>query len=74
MTEEDFRKLFPELTDEEITIAAQPGRLIVSLRGQRRAPNVFALKLVNQQRGSNTLVLTETAARQLARILTQSGF
>ena len=75
MTEEElFHKRFPPLDDTEISEAANEDSILVSMRGAKRAPDVFVVAFATKATHYRPMVMTRTTAFHLRRTLEQEGF
>lgn len=75
MTEAElFQRYFPSLDEKQTldTVAAEG--VVVSMIGARRNPNVFVVKFATEKKTYLPLVLTETTAKMLLRVLAEQGF
>lgn len=75
MTEAElFEKHFPSLDDKQTLDTVANEGVVVSMVGRRGNPNVFVVKFATEKKTYLPLVLNQTTAKMLLRVLTEQGF
>ena len=75
MTEAElFEKHFPALDEKQTLETVANDGVVVSMVGARKIPNVFVVKFATEKKTYQTLVLNETTAKVLLRVLAEQGF
>jgi hypothetical protein len=69
-----FEKHFPSLDEKQtLEVVAHEG-VVVSMIGKRANPNVFVVKFATGKKTYLPLILNQTVAKMLLRVLSEQGF